>query len=254
MKLKVIINADDCGYSQKVNNHIKIAIEKHCISSTTIMANMGDFEGAVRLFKDYHECVSFGYHLNLTEGCPTSSSQILLDMGFYKEQGGSVIFNAQPFRRKLLSRVAREEIYKEVRVQVSRLLDSGISISHIDGHHFIHQSVFMLPLLPRLCKEFGIYRVRNYRNYMPKSLTRWARGQWYYFMRLQNSQIRTTDWFTGFEDFHRLELDGKRFYHEGDSVELMCHPGGKYAEEEKVLLSTDVEKLFDCQLISYNQL
>lgn len=49
--MKIIINADDCGYSEKVNAAIEDCILKNAITSTTIMANMDDFEGALRLYK-----------------------------------------------------------------------------------------------------------------------------------------------------------------------------------------------------------
>ena len=251
---RVIVNADDCGYNDFVNSHICAAIEKHGVTSTTIMANMDDLEGAVKMYKKYQDSVSFGFHLNLTEGHPISYCQQLLDIGFFKEEDGTTVFNAQPFRRKLLSKSVREAIYNEALAQASRIMDSGVKLSHIDGHHFIHQAFFMLPLLPRLCKEIGVHKVRNYRNYMPRSINRWARGQWAQLIKLRDSDIRTTDWFTGFEDFYKLEASSKRYYQNGETIELMCHPGGKYVEEEELLMKTDIEIQYQCCLINYNQL
>lgn len=68
--IKVIINADDCGYSKLVDDHIANAIRSGKITSTTMMANMNDFEGALALYDTYKDEVSFGFHLNLTEGTP----------------------------------------------------------------------------------------------------------------------------------------------------------------------------------------
>ena len=253
-KTRIIVNADDCGYSETVSSHISAAIEKHRVTSTTIMANKDDFEGAIRMYNEYHDSVSFGFHLNLTEGHPLTSSQQLLDIGFFKEENGTTVFNAQPFRRKLLSKSVREAIYNEALAQATSIMDSGVNLSHIDGHHFIHQAVFMLPLLPRLCKEIGVHKVRNYRNYMPKSINKWARGQWVQLIKFSYTNIRTTDWFTGFEDFYKLEASAQRYYQDGETIELMCHPGGKYFEEEDLLMNTDVEMLFQCELINYYQI
>lgn len=249
---KIIINADDCGYSQHVNQHIEHAIVKGRISSTTIMANMNDYEGALRLYNQYAGSVSFGFHINLTEGSPLRKSQLLIDTGFYQEKEGNVIFNAQPFRRKYLAKSVREEIYKEVMAQATRLRDSGVKISHIDGHHFIHQSVFMFPILPRLCKTIGVHKIRTYRNYMPLTINRVLRDRWKDIIRMQDGKAVFTDWFTSFEDFCRYGEDNKTFYKSGDVVELMCHPGGRNEREESLLLNTDVEKLFDSKLINYN--
>lgn len=252
--LRIIINADDCGYSYNVNEHIRLAIEKRHVSSTTVMASMEDFEGAVRLYDDFKDFISFGFHINLTEGHPMRNSQLLLDLGFYLERNGSIVYNAQPFRRKKLSEAARVEIYKEVLAQAERILDSGIRISHIDGHHFIHQSIFMIPILPRLCKEISANKVRNYRNYMPCSLNRWMRGLWMWLIKERNSNVLTTDWFTSFEDFIKLEENSMKYNCEGDSIELMCHPGGKYTDEEMLLMNTGIVDKLHCKLINYNQL
>ena len=253
-KIKVIINADDCGYDSHVNEHILNAVERRRITSTTVMANMADLDGAAQLYDTYKDTVSFGFHLNLTEGNPILYSQMLVDKGFYKEENGKFFFNAQPFRRKLLSKNVREEIYKEALAQARCIMDKGLVLSHIDGHHFIHQAVFMLPLLPRLCKEIGVHKVRNYRNYMPVSVNRWARGQWIRLVKIHNSRINTTDWFTGFENFYRMEQDGTKCYQNHDTIELMCHPGGIYTNEEDILMNTDIENVFNCELINYNQL
>ncbi len=96
--MKLIVNADDCGYSKAVNEAICRFIEAGKITSTTVMANMDDFDGAVRLFNQYREKISFGIHLNLTEGHPLLYSQELLDKGYYKEIGG-YLFECQRFAK-----------------------------------------------------------------------------------------------------------------------------------------------------------
>jgi chitin disaccharide deacetylase len=68
--LNIIINADDCGFSPYVNSEIRKCIDEQIISSTTVMSNMDDFSGAVKLYQDYHNKISFGIHFNLTEGHP----------------------------------------------------------------------------------------------------------------------------------------------------------------------------------------
>lgn len=250
---KLIINADDCGYSIDIDNRIENAIQKRRISSTTVMANMDDFSGALKMYNDYKEVASFGLHLNLTEGSPLLYSQQLLDKGFYIEDKGKFYFNAQPFRRLLLTKELRSEIYKEIRAQAEKVSSSGIRISHIDGHHFIHQAVFMIPLLPRLCDEIGVYKFRNYRNYMPLSLNRCLRNLWFKMVHIQNGKTGTTNWFTSYNSFYKFSKEGKCFFKESDSIELMCHPG-LYVEEEELLLSIDPLKQYGCSLINYNTL
>lgn len=252
--MKLIVNADDCGYSRKVNQHIERAIIKGRISSTTIMANMDDFEGAIRLYQQYKDTVSFGFHVNLTEGTPLRYSQRLLDIGFYQESEGKIVFNAQPFRRKLLTKAVREEIFQEVLAQGTKIREAGVMLSHIDGHHFIHQSIFMLPVLPKLCKAIDVHKIRTYRNYMHSSINRMLRNRWKDIIRLQDGKAVFADWFTSFEDFYNCEKNNQKFYRNNDSVELMCHPGGIDVEEEDLLYKTDLENEFDSKVINYNNL
>lgn len=250
--MKLIVNADDCGYSRKVNQHIEQAIIKGRISSTTIMANMDDFEGAIHLYQQYKDTVSFGFHVNLTEGTPLRYSQRLLDIGFYQESEGKIVFNSQPFRRKLLTKSVREEIFQEVLAQGTKIREAGVMLSHIDGHHFIHQGIFMLPVLPKLCKAIDVHKIRTYRNYMHSSINRMLRNRWKDIIRLQDGKAVFADWFTSFEDFYNCEKNNQKFYRNNDSVELMCHPGGIDVEEESLLINTDLESEYFCKLINYN--
>lgn len=252
--IRLIINADDCGHSNRVNSKIEEAIVNGKITSTTVMANMDDFPGAQLLYERYKGEVSFGFHINLTEGTPLLYSQLLLDSGFYKECEGKIVFNAKPFRRKWLSSKMREEIFKEVLAQAKRIDESGIKISHIDGHHFIHQSIFMIPLLPRLCKAINVHKIRTYRNYMPFSLNRFLRNAWSKVIKLQDPKAQFTNWFTSFEDFYSFEKQSKHFYKADDIVELMCHPGGKDISEADIMANTSMRELINCQMINYNQI
>lgn len=251
---RIIINADDCGYNQKVNNHIEAAIEQKRISSATIMANMDDLGGAIRLYSEHCSHISFGFHMNMTEGSPLTYSQELLDLGFFKEVEGKVVLNGNPYRRKVLSKSARQAIYSEVLTQAHKIMDSGVQFSHIDSHHFMHQAVFMIPLLPKLCKELGVVRVRNYRNYMPIGLNKSIRSLWAKLIRTQNSKVIFPDVFVDYQYFYECYAKGI-IYHKGDDcIELMCHPGGIYSEEEALLMNTDCEEKFNCELINYNEL
>lgn len=252
--MRVIINADDCGKDPVVNKHIEDAIIKNKISSTTIMANMDDFEGAIQLYNIYHDRVSFGAHLNFTEGQPLIYSQVLLDLGFYIEENGKILMNGSQYRNKILNKEARHAIYLELKAQLTKIRDASVTISHIDSHHFIHHSLIMLPILPKLCKEFEVKKTRRVINNMPASFSRMMRNAWPKIISLQRKRMVYTDWFDSFGDFMALYNKGIIYVKGTDSVELMCHPGGIYEEEEKTLLSTDIEKVFNSKLINYYQL
>lgn len=245
--MNLIINADDCGLSTIVTAHIENAIVAGKISSTTVMANMDDLKGAAALYQTYKNSISFGWHLNLTEGHPLTQSQILLDNGFYIETQQGVCFNGRKFKSKMLPKVAIEEIRTEMKAQYEALCDNGIKPTHIDGHHHIQTSLWAMTLLPTFLKEIGIEKMRRmYNNECGiKSLV--VRGGWasYYKMR----GIKMPDVLCNFIDFACNKL-----VKHGNIIELECHPGHpNYLEEEELLLSFDITTRNDVRLINYSQ-
>lgn len=248
----MIINADDCGLSKEVNAVIERAITQKKITSTTIMANMEDLDGAVRLFNQYKDSTSFGVHLNLTEGSPLLYSQELLDIGFYKEHDGSILLNGKTFQNKLLNKSCEDAIRKELMAQIEKIRDYGVELSHIDSHHHIHKTMVMIRILPKICKDTGLYKVRNIHNYMPLGKQTLIRKIWTLSYKIRIPSIVFTDWFCSFSDY--MQLCDKTMYKEGDTIELMCHPGGIYPEEDRNLFEISAEEQWGVSLINYNQL
>lgn len=252
--MRLIINADDCGKSVEVDDSIAHFIEAGKITSTTVMANMNDFDGAVRLYNQYKDSVSFGVHLNLTEGAPLLYSQELLDKEYYKESEGGIILNAGHLRQKIATPSIQEEFEKELCAQIEKVLDSGIKISHIDSHHHIHTALLLIRLMPRLSKRYGINKMRRMRNYVPSAsqLNVAMRNSWAKMIKLQNRAITMTDYFGSFTEWHKY---GAPILADGVTMELMCHPGGYQKDtEDPLMLGTDYSCIKGMRLINYNEL
>ncbi len=247
--MKVIINADDCGYNQSINERIEQFITKGLVSSTTIMANMDDLTGAKRMYDTYKSDISFGLHLNLTEGKPLRYSQELLDCGFIIEDGmGDYLFNGIHLLGRYLKKTARREILLELKEQVDHVRDLGINISHIDSHHHAHTKPSMLTIVPQIAEYARTSRIRRLRNYIPAIIPRIIRSSWFTIVKLQSPHLCTTDFFGSFEEFYNLSQKG--FIRNG-TVELMCHPGGIYKKEESILSNFDFRKIKNCELVNY---
>lgn len=248
---KIIINADDCGISSHVNEAIEKSIIAGKITSTTIMANMDDFEGAIRLYKAYCDRVSFGWHINLDEGEPLTSSQLLLDKGFFIEKEGRVLLNGGTYSRKYLSREMREDIKKELRAQWEKLRDSGIDISHADSHHYYHTQPSMVQVMPSLFRELNIKRCRHVANYGISGMSSLIRSAWAVYYRMHG--LSMPDNFCFFREY----LNNPNLK-QGNIIELMVHPGhiGKeYDEEYKTMLGTDYkEKWPSVSFITYREI
>jgi predicted glycoside hydrolase/deacetylase ChbG (UPF0249 family) len=248
VKKKIIINADDCGKTKTINEHIENAILKSKITSTTVMANMEDFEGAVNLFKNYGSVISFGWHINLTEGKPLLCSQLLLDKGFYKETEEGIKMDGRKFMRKGISSAMKKDIKKELMAQYTKLRDNGINITHADSHHHIHTSTWAIFFLPEILKETGIKAIRCMYNNVPRGLDSLMRYSWATMMKLQVSGLKMPDILCGFQQFIEEGLKAK-----GEVIELECHPGHpKYGHEETLLMESSLGSEYE--LISYRNL
>ena len=248
---KIIINADDCGKSVDVNEAINQAIEKGLITSTTVMANMDDLEGALALYRKWNGKISFGVHLNITEGHPLVPSPILLDTKFCIPKSDGMVFNKLHFLYRYPSKDLKIAVYLELKAQIERILDCGIKISHIDSHRHMHLGPFLLPIVCRVAKEYGIIKIRHSRNRLGYSLRDFKeRGLNLYRKTVMNDMI-STDVFCAVSEYSTIMKKDDKTY------ELMCHPGHpnpKYVNEMLFLEDIISHNLRNCRLITYNDL
>ena len=218
---RLIVNADDFGFTPDVNEGIVEAHRRGILTATTLMANGSAFEDAVRLAREA-PTLDIGCHLVLV--------------------GGASLLSGKPFPltvSRLLIAIAGKQVrpYEELQAQVRRIFDSGVRPSHLDTHKHTHLAPPVLEAVARLSEEFGIPWVRRpfdfpLRAAIPpvvrltsKSLGLLRRR---FHRVLEKHHSRTTDHFAGFQITGRfrtaelVELIG--VLPEG-STELMCHPG-----------------------------
>lgn len=250
---QVIINADDCGINSKVDAEVERFILLGKITSTTVMANMDDLAGAKNLYDLYKEKISFGVHINLTDGQPLTQSQALLDYGYYKEKDGKTLFNGYSFINNRLPKHLHKDIIKECVAQINKVRDYGINVSHIDSHHLMLTSSSMISITPTILNQTRIKKTRRARNYIKqKSFDYYKRQLWFAWMKMNVRGLKSTDWFDMFSSFYTLQKKG---FHKNGTIELMTHPGGNYPKEDLLMLNSDYDQLFKgYQLINYNNL
>ncbi|WED25747.1 carbohydrate deacetylase [Vibrio sp. DW001] len=152
MKLKVINNADDFGYSNSVNYGIIDAHRDGVLTSTTIMANMPGFDHAVKIAKEY-PCLGIGVHCTLTCGRPLLNSHKTL-------VNSSGYFHTLSNYKKDSFRVDSNEVYAEFKSQIEMVILSGIEPTHLDSHHHIHHYKDNMKIIIQLAKEYNL-PVRN---------------------------------------------------------------------------------------------
>jgi chitin disaccharide deacetylase len=117
----LIINADDLGTSEDVNEQIFALIAAGRVTSASIIANGPAFAHAAAHARRFPRC-SFGAHLNLTEYAPLSRTSglraILDERGLLSRKPHDIRFD----------RHLRVAARLELATQVRRALDAGIPV------------------------------------------------------------------------------------------------------------------------------
>jgi predicted glycoside hydrolase/deacetylase ChbG (UPF0249 family) len=147
--------------------------------------------------------------------------------------------------------------YRELCAQVERVAALGVSISHLDSHHHVHTRPFLFPVLKEIQRRYQIRRVRLAKNFysadQPCRIDLVQKKRAYNWALRSVYATHTTDAFTEFLTYYRAETARKRSIRR---VELMVHPGARYAAEETAVLEGDWLAVTDppMRLVSYAEL
>ena len=220
---RLIVNADDFGFTRDVNSGIVEAHRRGILTATTLMANGAAFDDAVRLSR---ECpaLDIGCHLVLVGG------ESLLEPGRKFPRSVGEMLRAVGSRRL--------RPYDELRAQVLKILDAGVRPSHFDTHKHTHLFPPVLDAVARLAEEFKVRWVRRPFDLpltpagTPLSVRVVSRGLGVVRSRfhrvLASHGCRTTDHFAGFQMTGRLDANSVvsllRELPAG-LTEFMTHPG-----------------------------
>lgn len=236
---RLIVNADDFGFTSGVNAGIIHAYKTGIVTSTTIMANGEAFEDAVALALA-NPRLGVGCHLAIVGGRPVAQP----------DEVSSIVNNEGlllPTLGKFMLRLARgsvkaEDIAREFRAQVTRVVNAGITPTHFDSHKHSHVSRPVMKALAVVAREFRVTRVRNpFESVFDRaSLSGWANikqsalsaviapGAIRFKRLARQHRLDTTDRFLGVKRTGMLDSDAIRSMMKGlkeGTTELMCHPG-----------------------------
>jgi predicted glycoside hydrolase/deacetylase ChbG (UPF0249 family) len=155
--VRLILNADDLGYSPGVNQAVFDLYACGRLSSTSAVVNLpygpAGLEGAAA-----RPGLALGVHLNLTKGRPCLAAQQVPSL--VDRDGG---FYATPtfFARAMARQISPSEAEAESRAQIERALDHGTEISHLDSHSHWHILPPLQRLLHDLAADYQVLRVRQ---------------------------------------------------------------------------------------------
>lgn len=154
---RLIINADDFGFTSGVNRAIVEAHARGIVTSSTLMAKGQAFAEAVQLAKSSTD-LSIGCHVVLIDGEPVlNSSQLATITDSRRFRDGLKSFAA----RALTGRMKASEITAEAKAQIQKIQSAGIAVSHVDTHKHTHIFPQILRPLLRAARECGVHALRN---------------------------------------------------------------------------------------------
>lgn len=233
----LIINADDFGFSENINDGIIKCFTDGILTSTTLAANMPYAEDAAKKAKD-HQGLGIGIHLNVVRGKPLSPPGKI---------SGIINSNCEFFlTHKKISALCLindksilEQIETEYIAQIEKALELEIKPTHIDSerHHAAWPALFKLTL--KIAEKYNIPAIRTtnepyWTNAPKRSLPNLIKsvGLRCLGMRnkvsVKNSGIKTTDYFYGGAHIGRISKDFLLRLSENLPAgisELMTHPG-----------------------------
>ena len=160
---RIIINADDFGWSESVTDGI---LKAHCegvVTSTSLLANMPAAETAVRKLAAAPR-LGVGVHLNASQGPPLSSAGLAL----LADSDGRMRRSALEV---LLACAARPSVLRaleaEFDAQIRWTLDHGIRPTHLDTHRHAHGYPPIFRRVAALAMRYAIPFVRRYGEHLP---------------------------------------------------------------------------------------
>ena len=154
---RLIVNADDFGMSEAVNEAIIRAHREGVLTSASLMVTGAAAAQAVRLAKE-NPRLAVGIHLVAVMGrsvLPQSEIPSLVD----EAQN----FSDNPTAAGLkyfFSPSARRELRREIAAQFARFHESGLQLSHVDGHLHLHVHPVIFNEALRQAIKYGARRMR----------------------------------------------------------------------------------------------
>jgi predicted glycoside hydrolase/deacetylase ChbG (UPF0249 family) len=143
--------------SESVNKGVVRALESGHVTDTSLLANGPAFDDAVDRARDGNWPV--GVHLGLVQERPVSSPEavdsLLTDNGRLPEGYGDFL------RCYWFGGMNRAELRREINAQVEKVMDTGLTVTHLDSHQHIHMVPGILGMVMDVVEEYSIRGIRT---------------------------------------------------------------------------------------------
>ena len=209
MTKRLIVTADDVALHRGMTDGAIRAHQEGIVTACSIVANGAAFEHAIERLRDV----------------PTSFSArvccIVGANGLFSENYAAFV------TRYAARRVRMDDVERELRTQIERVLQTGLTITHANGHQHLHLLPRIFDIVQRLADEYRIGYVRivdEPRSYSARGaalavLTRLVRRA------RKRAQTKTNDRTIGITRAGHLHDIVALLDRVEGTTELVCHPG-----------------------------
>lgn len=154
---ELIVNADDFGLSNGANRAIIRAWQEGVLTSASLMVGGSAFTEAVSLARE-NPALQVGLHLTLVQGC--ASFQHGGFPSIVDQQGNFTNDPVLAGMRYFFIKSLRKGLQREIEAQIDKFRETGLPLSHIDGHLNIHMHPSVFDILLDLMPRYGIKSFR----------------------------------------------------------------------------------------------
>lgn len=211
---KLIVNADDFGYSEEINRGIIYSYQNGIVTSTSLLVNGKFAEAAVKLAKE-NSNLEVGLHLDL-------------DKFFNIEQERGIVSGLKNPEQKI------EELKEEAKNQIEKYLSFSLPCDHLDCHHHLNMYPFVLPGICEIASQYKFRYLRFFRKFYSNQAEFEKMKKILETYNLKYTPHFIEGWYWGNVD-EPFEV-----------AELMTHPGyGEYWRE------LELARCCNCELKTY---
>ena len=167
MLRQLIVNADDFGLSSGVNRAVEIAWQEGILTQASLMSGGQAFDEAVEIAQR-NSGLQIGLHLTLVQGRPVLPPHRI--PGLVAADGCFPDNPVAAGMRLFFDRTVREQLRAEIEAQILKIKETGLPLSHIDGHLNIQMHPTVFDLLQELMPLHGITSFRTTREHLRHNL------------------------------------------------------------------------------------
>ncbi|HKO58920.1 MAG TPA: ChbG/HpnK family deacetylase, partial [Thermoanaerobaculia bacterium] len=147
----LIVTADDVGLHRGMTDGAIHAHLHGIVTACSVVANGAAFEHAVERLQST-PTLEVGVHLTLVEERPLAD-----DVPSLVGANDLLLENWAQFVPRYFARLIRmRDVERELRAQLSRVLDAGLRVTHLNGHQHLHLLPRVFAIVERLADEYGV--------------------------------------------------------------------------------------------------